>query len=167
MTNTITYPDIEESKFSTTKDGKRLTRPKKFMLAGRAVMTANSLRNKNRFTYKISKHKVKDLWFVRVLTGPDNEESGQYSYIGLINEKGEYWLAKHLRKNPPPSVKGFVWIWKHVKENKDLPQWMELLHEGRCCHCGRRLTTPESIENGIGPVCIKITNWWGDNGLFE
>jgi hypothetical protein len=28
-----------------------------------------------------------------------------------------------------------------------------LLVEGTCVRCNRRLTTPESIESGIGPVC--------------
>jgi len=26
---------------------------------------------------------------------------------------------------------------------------------GRCCSCGRDLTDPASIENGIGPICIQ------------
>lgn len=30
-----------------------------------------------------------------------------------------------------------------------------LLCEGRCCVCNRKLTTPESIEYGIGPVCAQ------------
>lgn len=30
-----------------------------------------------------------------------------------------------------------------------------LLREGRCLVCNRRLTTPESIESGIGPVCAE------------
>jgi hypothetical protein len=29
---------------------------------------------------------------------------------------------------------------------------------GRCCVCGRLLTTPDSIEKGIGPVCLRK---WG------
>jgi SWI/SNF-related matrix-associated actin-dependent regulator of chromatin subfamily A-like protein 1 len=28
-------------------------------------------------------------------------------------------------------------------------------HSGRCCVCNRKLTTPDSIEAGIGPVCGK------------
>jgi len=30
-----------------------------------------------------------------------------------------------------------------------------LLREGRCLICNRKLTTPESIETGIGPVCAE------------
>lgn len=31
----------------------------------------------------------------------------------------------------------------------------KLLVEGRCYVCNKRLTTPESIETGIGPVCAR------------
>lgn len=32
-----------------------------------------------------------------------------------------------------------------------------LLLEGRCCRCNKKLTTPESIEAGIGPICAGKT----------
>ena len=33
-----------------------------------------------------------------------------------------------------------------------------LHHEGRCCRCGRVLSTPESCDRGIGPECWKHLN---------
>lgn len=30
---------------------------------------------------------------------------------------------------------------------------MKLYHSGVCSVCGRRLTTPESLQHGMGPVC--------------
>ena len=30
---------------------------------------------------------------------------------------------------------------------------MNFYHKGHCCVCGKTLTTPESIKNGIGPFC--------------
>lgn len=39
---------------------------------------------------------------------------------------------------------------------KDFNTPMKLYHEGVCCRCGRPLTTPESIERGMGPVCMNI-----------
>jgi hypothetical protein len=29
----------------------------------------------------------------------------------------------------------------------------EVMHVGKCCKCRRLLTTPESIQRGIGPEC--------------
>jgi hypothetical protein len=34
----------------------------------------------------------------------------------------------------------------------------ELLRAGACVRCNRKLTTPESIELGIGPVCARKGN---------
>jgi hypothetical protein len=28
-----------------------------------------------------------------------------------------------------------------------------IMHDGHCSVCGRKLTTPESLDSGIGPVC--------------
>ena len=36
-----------------------------------------------------------------------------------------------------------------------LPEFVEVWHEGCCGKCGKRLTVPSSIENGLGPECIK------------
>ena len=30
-----------------------------------------------------------------------------------------------------------------------------MIRYSRCIVCGRRLKTPESIERGMGPVCVK------------
>jgi hypothetical protein len=40
-----------------------------------------------------------------------------------------------------------------IKNN--LPNFIEIWHEGRCGKCGRTLTVPDSIANGLGPECIK------------
>lgn len=53
-----------------------------FLLAGKAIFTVVSKKSGNRFTYKVKKYDNGDLWFVSVLTGPDNYSS--YSYLGTI-----------------------------------------------------------------------------------
>jgi len=49
-------------------------------------------------------------------------------------------------------VKAFTFFWKFVAQNVMPPQ-MDVHHEGRCGRCNRKLTVPESIENGLGPEC--------------
>lgn len=43
----------------------------------------------------------------------------------------------------------------------DLERAKELaVQYGRCLNCGRKLKVAESVERGIGPVCIKrFKNW--------
>lgn len=50
----------------------------------------------------------------------------------------------------------FAWLWAtRLSTGRELPEQVEVWHEGRCGRCGRRLTVPESISTGFGPECVK------------
>src|SRR4029453_15074085 len=100
-----------------------------FALAGHAIFTAHNPATGTRFTYKVSVCKDnKDLFFVAVLTGPNNEED--YTCIGTI--RGTTYT--HRRKSPigpdAPSAKAFTWLWRYRDR---LPPSLDLHHEGKCC----------------------------------
>ena len=42
--------------------------------------------------------------------------------------------------------------------DKELEDYIELWHEGRCGKCGRVLTVPTSISTGFGPDCLRRLN---------
>jgi hypothetical protein len=121
----------------------------KFMFAGKSVVTFMNTNTGNRFTFKIKSAKDSNLFFVSVLTNPDT-----YTYIGTCIE-GNY---KHGRKSSisqdTQSVKVFHYVLNKLKANS-LADFIEIWHEGHCGKCGKRLTVPSSIENGLGPECIK------------
>lgn len=121
----------------------------KFIFAGKSVVTFLNTKTDNRFTYKVKQAKDSNLFFVSVLTSPD-----RYTYIGLCVE-GKY---KHGKKSPitkdAQSVKVFEYMLNKLISG-DLPEFLEVWHEGFCGKCGRRLTVPSSILTGIGPECIK------------
>jgi hypothetical protein len=133
----------------------------KFALAGNATFTATSRKTGTRFTFRVRKPsdqdprflgaRVHDIHFVSLMNGPDNENS--YCFLGTIFDGQTY---RHGRKSrvgqDAPSAKAFTWIWNH-RNDPTLPESVEIHHEGRCCCCGRKLTTPESCESGIGPIC--------------
>lgn len=48
-------------------------------------------------------------------------------------------------------------VLKAISENPGEYARMTGKQTGRCCCCGRELTDPESIANGIGPICAE--NW--------
>jgi hypothetical protein len=132
-----------------------------FLLAGKAIFTVVSKKSGVRFTYKVKKHDEKDLWFVSVLTGPDNTSS--YSYLGTVfTQTGQFGPSRVFRSTAKsriavdaPSNKAFSWLFRMVDEGKSVEEFAEVHHEGRCGRCGRRLTVPESIESGFGPECIQ------------
>lgn len=121
----------------------------KFMFAGKSIFTFLNTQSGNRFTFKIKQAKKSNLFFVSVLTGPET-----YSYIGTCSE-GVY---KHGKKSNissnAQSVKVFVYMLNRLKED-NVAEFLEVWHEGHCGKCGRRLTVPSSILNGLGPECIK------------
>lgn len=125
-----------------------------FILAGNAVFTIKNEKSGKRFTYKFTRSKRDtSVFFVKVLTGPDN--TSDYSYIGLCIV-GKGLRIKEQVKNTL-SARAIEWYMKWVILNK-LPDFISTYHEGMCGRCGRKLTVPESIESGFGPECVQIIN---------
>ena len=133
-----------------------------FILGGKSFVTFLNTKTDNRFTFKVVKHKKEDLFFVNVLTSPDI-----YTFIGTVNSTGSF---RHSRKSKitgeAQSVKVFSYVFSKLQiivkpstETEDaitaLPEFIEVYHSVRCVKCGKRLTTPNSINLGYGPDCIK------------
>lgn len=123
---------------------------KTFALAGKATFTVTSKRTGTRFTFKVTKPSPDSPHFVKVLTGADNENS--YTFLGTIFNESVFRHGGKSKISPDaPSAQAFAWLWSHI--NQDLHRAVEVHHEGKCCRCGRKLTTPESVTNGFGPEC--------------
>ena len=142
---------------------------KSFITGGKATFTlqlradyAEAKGLKAHYTYKVTKSKPNEqygeTYFVKIMTGPDNEAS--YSYLGILNtETGVVRTTAKSRFNAVDlqvvllnRVLHYVWAGDTTPvENAGFA----LHHEGKCGCCGRKLTTPESITLGIGPECMK------------
>lgn len=125
----------------------------RFMLAGKAHVTFQSRKTGTRFTYRITladrRPDMPRLHFVAVLTAPDH-----YEYLGTVYQHIRAY--SHGRKSridrEAPSAIAFTWVWSRLAAGEMHPK-LAVYHEGRCGRCGRRLTTPQSISTGLGPVC--------------
>ena len=143
-------PDMERKPFADAASALR------FIEAGKATVTLVSLKTGTRFTYKITQSDDGNCYFVGLLNGSDNESN--YKYIGRIS-RGIFWAG---RKNPrpgdinrdAPSVRAFAWSYRSILQG-NLPDSLEIWHEGHCGRCGHILTVPASIASGFGPECIK------------
>jgi hypothetical protein len=129
-----------------------------FLLAGNSHATFVSRKTGTRFTYRLRapKEGSKDVRFVAVLTGPDD-----YRFVGTVflRDRQGADQAPRFVYSPrssigatAPSVKAFEWVWRRLAGGQ-ATAGVEIWHEGRCGKCGRRLTDPESISTGLGPVC--------------
>jgi len=133
-----------------------IERQKSFIFGGDAYFTIENPATGCRFTYKVSKaEKAEDLFWVGLLTGPDNTSS--YTFIGRITKDplSGGWVFIHSPKKigaDAKSVQAFMWWFRNLTIGRFLNP-INFYHCGRCCCCGRLLTTPESVQAGIGPVC--------------
>lgn len=138
-----------------------------FALAGNAIITLQSLRSGQHYTYKISApnaekqekrgYAPEEVWFVKLLTGGCADE-GDWTYLGMIKKQlsgPEFILTRASTHRPEsPTVKAF----RFFLQSSQLHSELVIRHENHCGRCGRTLTHPESIDSGYGPECINLIN---------
>ncbi len=140
---------------------------KRFIFAGNALITVRNEATGNRFTFKIEKRKAHpiriDLYWVKVLTMPDNESDGSYKFIGSLSKEEGYRHSPKSFINPEStSAKVASYYFNRLllktKNQLPLPESIKTYHMGVCGRCGHLLTVPESIETGFGEECARQLN---------
>ena len=127
-----------------------------YMLAGKSIFTLVSGATGTRFTYKVSLMKKRntndaDAFYVSVLTGPDNTSS--YSRLAMVFDGGKLVFPRSWEISPnAPSAKALAWSFGKLQKGI-MPSNLSVYHNGHCGRCGRHLTTPESVQTGLGPIC--------------
>lgn len=147
---------------------------KQFVLGGRAFITISNGKGvhytfriikwhpKDRETGKLKKEIVK--FFVGVLVNPDNEHD--YADLGTLDPKTYQISQPNYTNRRHPYVsqtdvrfKVAQWMFDHIVREQEFTGKSEgysIRHSGRCGRCGRKLTTPESIDTGLGPECSAV-----------
>lgn len=131
---------------------------KKYLLAGNAIVTLVSIKTGNRYTYRIRRSINGVVFFVDLLTGPNNQRD--YDYFGFIRTHNQaYWYGEEKAKvsEIARSVQGFEKFWGWVQHGmlEKVDRFFEVYHAGFCLRCGRLLSTPTSVTRGIGPECYR------------
>lgn len=123
-----------------------------FMFAGNATLTLRSKKTGARYTYRIAESKDGHCHFVGLLSGENNE--GDFVYLGHFRGGVYSHGCKSKISAETPSAKAFTWFAAKILRSQ-LPAELEVWHEGRCGHCNRKLTVPESVATGFGPDCSE------------
>ena len=128
-----------------------------YVFGGKGRFRLKSLVSDKQFTYKISqmsKHNARydEYTYYVSLVIP-----GGTDFMGVFKtEENKYIHAKRSRLSYDSSeAKGFRWLLSQFESDDEWNDMMEFYHMGICSCCGRTLTTPESVEMGIGPVCFE------------
>lgn len=124
----------------------------RYVLGGNATVTLRSAKTGTRFTYRIRLSEDGKLYFVSLLTGSDNENS--YQYVGhIFADQRIFWHGRKSKiSQDAPGAKAWKWSYAKILRG-ELPDQLEIWHEGSCGRCGRKLTVPESVRSGFGPEC--------------
>ena len=133
-----------------------------FVTAGNSLFTIFNTRTQKHLTFKVKSKKNSDgtqsPLFVSGFVGNDN--TSDYGYIGYITDSGEFRpSAKAVTSTNPKRtqcVAAFTWFWNRIST---LPEFVQVRHHNRCGACNRILTVPESIDQGLGPICAKKMPW--------
>lgn len=132
---------------------------RRYFLSKKAEITLNNLKTGSSIALRSIRNKRamedgKKSWFISRIIGENNK------YLGmLIHNSRDNKLSFVITRASKISVgskeyKVVNWlirVFESGVDNKNL----EILHCGRCGVCGKKLTTPRSIEIGIGPYCEK------------
>jgi hypothetical protein len=147
-----------------------------YMLAGRCIVTLESIANGDRDTYlveqvideveytdddgkKKTKNVRRDKWFVSLLVGSDNNRN--YKYLGFIDSAfggRAFRTTKGTAKNKSASAENinrFGDTFRDLVAGKDNGHQTRVWHHGICGRCCKTLTVPASIATGLGPICAK------------
>jgi hypothetical protein len=117
-----------------------------------ADFTIKSLATGKDYTYAISRSEFKGKWYTHIKV-----ETGYLEFKRL----GSYFNGKIYQKGQvvdSPSAVAIGFVLKKVEEGKIefLDANVEVMHKGCCLRCGRALTDAQSIERGLGPVCVNL-----------
>lgn len=131
-----------------------------YVTGGHAVFTLQSTKLDKRYTYKINADsKCENRFYANVLYGPDN--GTDYRFLGFFYrdnftlKASKYTNFEHNIINTDNRFRMLEVFLQILCTEDELPETCIFYPSGRCARCGRLLTTPESIESGFGPECIK------------
>jgi len=117
-----------------------------------------TLINKETATYctlkihTVRQGKLKGKRIVSRLVGPDNVNS--YKGFGfVVGDMIMVWRKQHNEKNA--KLASILQSLMVEGEKSRFADKVDMKLSKKCMRCNRELTTPESIEMGIGPICME------------
>lgn len=117
------------------------------------TFTVLSLKTGESRTFRVSTGNDPDrpARFLGLLTGPDNTRD--FTGIAILTEDG---VVRPFKKHAGTAFEKLALSFGRVMNPDDPMSKLARVEESReCRRCGRKLTTIQSISDGIGPECAK------------
>jgi len=143
-------------KSSTARKPLTVAQFRNFIFAGRSVFTLENRETGNYITFKVKEvkknYKVIPGQFTIQCKALGDKNYG-YEFMGFMNTIRNEFRPRYRGILEHVGFKTFLWVLKNFERLEEFEEKMSMYHEGVCCKCSMPLTTPESIEKGIGPIC--------------
>lgn len=133
-----------------------------FLFQGKAFFTMHNIEKDTHITFRVQTLKRKrgqpeDTRYFDVYVKALNDKYQGNRYIGRIDRKLKSFKPYGYIERDHVGIQTIEWI---IRNWAILEEWekegkLAIYHLGSCCKCGLPLTVPESIQNGIGPQCMK------------
>ena len=103
------------------------------------------------------------IYFVQVLTGPNNESD--FTYLGVYQpEVGWVRLTRASKfaedTEVVRAIRWYVGLVFNDHEDQVEAAGFHIHWSCNCARCGRTLTVASSVENRLGPECAKLLGEW-------
>jgi hypothetical protein len=126
-----------------------------FIFGGRSVFTLENSDTGNYITFRILQIKkrgkvVPDQFKVECKSL--NDKAYGYQFLGFLDIAARTFRRWGRTPKDFIGYKTLFWLLQHMEVLENYNN-LVIYHEGACATCGMPLTTPESIDNGIGPIC--------------
>lgn len=130
--------------------------------AGKCIFTISNDNKRKHYTFRCRRKKCADgkvRYFLYLLTGNEVNNTASYTYCGILQLQPHLQLmmtqkSKLTTNSIAHRVLNFAL--RIIEGRQRLPEGYSLHHSMNCAKCGRTLTTPQSIELGVGPECAKV-----------
>ena len=131
-----------------------------FMFLGKAQFTLENIETGNYITYEIRSRKIKrgddpETRFFEVFVAALGDKVHGKVHIGEIDRTRGIINVKEGIKSDYIGLVTMKWLlnkWRRLEEFTG--KTLNIFHHNYCSKCGLELTVPESIQDGIGPICV-------------
>lgn len=130
-----------------------------YCLGGRGITTLENPKSGKHHTYEFRRPNNPEQFAADTLFIYSLVKESTWLYVGMFNHITNcFRLTRSSKFNSSSEiVKGVKYIVNKISgKSTKLVEPMRFYHEGVCAVCGRKLTTPKSIQQGIGPRCKKV-----------
>ena len=124
-----------------------------------------TLHNRDRGTHLTFKARRPKGWTVEspvlidLMVGKDND--ADFGFIGSVSTNGFYKPSEKSKVDADRKAvadRTLVWLLTKLYHGVELPEALEIKGASKCCRCSRKLTNPDSVDDGMGPVCRRKAN---------